>query len=605
MNRPWQIWLAFAFCASLAVAAMAWLTREAVCADVERTLAARRAELEQNVSLVLWRMDTKLAPLIAEEVARPPEFFQSGADLASVPMAVPNHVVFNFSCPSSGGCASPQVPDQSQEQFAIANGYPPQLLASNKQRLANLSSEISFDKLLGQLPELTVTTELFGAPPTSDNSYYWANAAAEQLPAQAKGGAPNIDLAERSKRYQDVAQQEFRKQRAEAPNSPAAQTNVTEQMSPANESLGQVAQVGPQERQSVPSQISEGLSRPIWVGDNLLLARRVVRNGQTEVQGTLLDWPGLRDELLTEAKDVFPSASLGEVRDPAREDPTRMLAGLPVYLNPGVKLIGAELSAPMQWALGIGWGALALALASSAVLLAGVVGLSERRAAFVSSVTHELRTPLTTFRMYSDMLARGMVPEGSRRQEYLETLRREAERLTHLVENVLSYARLERGRAVNRHELVTVDQLVDRYQTRLAERAQEANMQFVVTVADHAHAAQLETDVGVVEQILFNLVDNAAKYAQSATDRRIHFEVARSAAHVTFTIRDHGPGFTKPGRAQKSQPFSKTAEEAAVTAPGVGLGLALCRRLAKQLGGRLDVVNSPGVAATLRLPLRI
>ena len=80
------------------------------------------------------------------------------------------------------------------------------------------------------------------------------------------------------------------------------------------------------------------------------------------------------------------------------------------------------------------------------MLLAGVVALSERRAAFVSSVTHELRTPLTTFRMYADMLARGMVPDAERRQQYLETLRTEAERLTHLVENVLSYARLERGR---------------------------------------------------------------------------------------------------------------------------------------------------------------
>ena len=61
-------------------------------------------------------------------------------------------------------------------------------------------------------------------------------------------------------------------------------------------------------------------------------------------------------------------------------------------------------------------------------------------------MTHELRTPLTTFRMYAEMLARGMVPDAARRQEYFDTLQREAERLTLLVENVLAYARLERGR---------------------------------------------------------------------------------------------------------------------------------------------------------------
>jgi signal transduction histidine kinase len=257
----------------------------------------------------------------------------------------------------------------------------------------------------------------------------------------------------------------------------------------------------------------------------------------------------------------------------------------------------------MRWALGIGWGALLLALASSAVLLAGVVALSERRAAFVSSVTHELRTPLTTFRMYSDMLARGMVPDAQRRQQYLETLRGEAERLTHLVENVLSYARLERGRAINRQESISVDELVERLRGRLSERAAQAGSQFVVSVADGLGQCKLQTDVGVVEQILFNLVDNAAKYAASTDDRRIHFEVQRAADHVTFTIRDHGPGFAKAQSVRRSRAFSKTAEEAAVTAPGVGLGLALCRRLAKQLGGQLEIASHRGEGATITLQL--
>jgi K+-sensing histidine kinase KdpD len=124
-----------------------------------------------------------------------------------------------------------------------------------------------------------------------------------------------------------------------------------------------------------------------------------------------------------------------------------------------------------------------------------------------------------------------------------------------------------------------------------------------VTVADGASVTALHTDVGVVEQILFNLVDNAAKYAAAAEDRRIHFEVARTANHVDFTIRDHGPGFSRKSRSHRSKPFSKSAEEAAVTAPGVGLGLALCRRLVKQLGGRMEIADSHnGATIVLRLP---
>lgn len=594
MNRPWQIWLAFALCAGLALAAMAWLTREAVRADLDRTAASKQAELEQQISLVLWRMDTKLAPMIAEEVARPPAFFRSydsvqslsgsvqqklGEELSALSTELPAHVVMNFSCPTVGGCSSPQVPDPSLEELAVENGYSPDLLDANKQRLRQLSEMVSAQELWKQLPKQTVDTAANVGQSAEDETFYAANVAPQMQTDEAQSEGKGLDLQQRSKRYQDVTQQEFRKQRGIVANAPAGGLQTSAQ------------------------QLTEGISQPVWVDDNLLLARRVVRDGETVIQGSWLDWPGLREELLAEAKELLPDASLSPARDPFKEDPTRMLAGLPVVLDPGVKLIDLELSEPMRWALGIGWGAFLLAMASSAVLLAGVVALSERRAAFVSSVTHELRTPLTTFRMYSDMLARGMVPDAERRQQYLETLRGEAERLTHLVENVLSYARLERGRAISRQETVAVDTLVQRLRGRLAERAAEAGMELIVNVADGADSAKLQTDVGVVEQILFNLVDNAAKYAAAAEDCRIHFEVDRTAEKVTLTIRDHGPGFASSRSARRSRPFSKSAEEAAVTAPGVGLGLALCGRLAKQLGGRLEIADShTGAKIVLRLP---
>ena len=91
-----------------------------------------------------------------------------------------------------------------------------------------------------------------------------------------------------------------------------------------------------------------------------------------------------------------------------------------------------------------------------------MVTLSERRGAFVSAVTHELRTPLTTFRMYAEMLADGMVPDAA--SSGRSTWTRCASRptgLSHLVENVLQYARLERGRPGKRREAITLAALVD------------------------------------------------------------------------------------------------------------------------------------------------
>ena len=261
---------------------------------------------------------------------------------------------------------------------------------------------------------------------------------------------------------------------------------------------------------------------------------------------------------------------------------------------------------PLQWALSFGWLALVLALAAVALLLWGVLALSERRAAFVSSVTHELRTPLTTFRLYADMLARDMAPTPERRREYLETLKTEAERLTHLVENVLSYARLERGRRPQRSERTTPATLVDRFEPRLAERAAQAGMTLVCDIDESSADRSLTTDVGVDEQVLFNLVDNAAKYAGRAQDRRFSLTTGSEDRFIAFAIRDFGPGFASAKKAARSAPFSKSAQEAAETAPGVGLGLALCRRLAKELGGRLEISprnGEPGATVTLLLPV--
>jgi signal transduction histidine kinase len=234
---------------------------------------------------------------------------------------------------------------------------------------------------------------------------------------------------------------------------------------------------------------------------------------------------------------------------------------------------------PIRISLVVAWACLLVTSFAAAMMLHSVVALSERRGAFVSAVTHELRTPLTTFRMYAEMLAGGMVPEADQRQRYLDTLRVEADRLAHLVENVLQYARLERGRPGKRREQVSLASLLDRCESRLAERAAQAEMTLVVEATDADRDSTLATDSAAVEQILFNLVDNACKYAAAAADKRIHLEIACDSRRVRIAVRDHGPGISRAGRKKLFQPFSKSVHEAASTAPGVGL-TGPCRRLA-------------------------
>ncbi len=238
-----------------------------------------------------------------------------------------------------------------------------------------------------------------------------------------------------------------------------------------------------------------------------------------------------------------------------------------------------------------------------AVLLFGAVNLSERRAAFVSSVTHELRTPLTTFRMYAEMLAGGMVPSEEARQSYLNTLSAEAGRLSHLVENVLAYARLERNSARSRVESVDPPRLFGAGKGRRAARAAQAGMKLILDVDPNCAAETLTTDVSAVEQILFNLVDNACKYASASERKEVRISAERSGKWFSIKVRDGGPGFSNQEMRKLFKPFSKSARQAAHSAPGVGLGLALSQRLARDLGGDLQLDRSVSDGACFNLTL--
>jgi signal transduction histidine kinase len=207
--------------------------------------------------------------------------------------------------------------------------------------------------------------------------------------------------------------------------------------------------------------------------------------------------------------------------------------------------------------------------------------------------------------MYSEMLADGMVTDPDQRRGYLETLRSEAVRLGHLVENVLAYARLERGSARGRIEILTTRDLLQRTRERLETRAAAAGLELRIN-DNPSLDSQVRTDVAIVEQILFNLVDNACKYAAPASrEPRIDLTVASvGRKHVGLRVRDHGPGIPPAEARRLFQPFSRSAQDAAGGVPGVGLGLALSRRLARNLGGDLRLLPSAEAGAAFELRLQ-
>ena len=282
-----------------------------------------------------------------------------------------------------------------------------------------------------------------------------------------------------------------------------------------------------------------------------------------------------------------------------------MLASLPVKLVPGPLAVSpAVVAPPLGTPLLVAWAGMIISVTAVTALLFGAVSLSERRGAFVSAVTHELRTPLTTFRMYTEMLSEGLIKDKEKRKSYLVTLHRESNRLGHLVENVLVYARLERGAGARVLEDLSSSEIIERVRPSLVNRTEEAGMQLLIKKSSPRESDKMHTDPSAVGQILMNLIDNACKYAGKAEDKRIHLSAGKEGGNVVFRIRDHGPGLGRNEVRTVFKPFRKSARDAAQSAPGVGLGLALCLRLAHQLGGDLcyEQQTEGGACFSLRLP---
>lgn len=597
-KRPWQVWLCYAAALAIVLPAFAWLSLRVLKLDDDQRSAQRTADHEEQVRLALWRMDSLLMPLITQEAARPyqsyePFVMENGEPVPSPILTQPSpFVLLNFQLDSDGTLRSPQSPDPEFRKWAVQNGSTPEILSGNDLRRSDLSDVVRFDELWSHLPQETLPALALAAnekaPPdvffnTIDN-----RALADTQPTSVPSGPEQQGPPDDPAFAQSSQQGDFR------------QRNL------ALQNLGQqqlfVQRVGPNTFK-VPETAEEGVSRPLWLEGRLMVARRVTIAGQPVIQGCWLNWEALRKSLLGEISDLVPQARLVPITEDGNADPARMLASIPVALEADIPPAGAAGLTPIRAAVLTAWVGLLFGCVAIAVLLHGVQSLSERRAAFVSAVTHELRTPLTTFQLYTDLLADGLLKDETKRRDYLQTLRGESQRLEHLIENVLSYSRLERRPRGGLDQVIPVTELLHRAEPRLRTRAERSDMELVVECDASVETAIVRADPSLAEQVLLNLVDNSCKYAAPADDRRILLLVSQDGRHVAITVRDFGPGIPADVKRRLFQPFSKSAERAAESAPGVGLGLALSRGLARQMGGNLAVDEHAAIGASFRLTL--
>ena len=563
--RSLLIWATLALCGVMVLAAMTWLTRGVLASEKERATAEARADLEERTRLALWRMDAAGAAVVLGENRHPAADYELKE---SFPAAKDPTVRLHFEVRQFGKLTSPEGPERAENFESLRKLLNTNPLPGNEWSLLTCAAAAG-ESAWKSVPKVASKAQV-------DNAYI----------RQQKGGAQ----ARNEQEYQTNFNGTERAQRAKTVEE--TYSNSVQQAD-----LKQAIDLTP------ASEISElGTMRAVWVGEDLFLLRQITAaisgNVEKRVQGVWLDHKVLKQRLLAEVQDLLPTAQLISLVNSQGDDPLALVS-FPFHLqrNETSPATDSKLNGPLM----VGWAAILLAILTTSLLVHGVMRLSERRASFVSAVTHELRTPLTTFRLYSDMLESGAVKE-EKRGTYLRVLSREADRLSHLVENVLAFSQIERGSARAAVRVLSLADLLAPMRERLETRLATADLTLIMDLETPAAATLVRVDSAAVEHILFNLIDNSAKYASSGDPPLVEIRVNVTNHSAEIIVNDHGPGIPASERSRVFRAFHKSAREAAESKPGVGLGLALSRRLAKSLGGELACEDSPDGA---RFILRI
>jgi signal transduction histidine kinase len=292
-------------------------------------------------------------------------------------------------------------------------------------------------------------------------------------------------------------------------------------------------------------------------------------------------------------KRPFVAAEIGEVL-PHWE--------VAVYLLNPAKVGQAAASARFTVGLLVGLLVLAIAVGSWLIVvdLRRQLTLARQQTDFVSNVSHELKTPLTSIRMFSEMLAEGRVQEEEKRRRFLGIITAETARLTRLINNVLDFARLERGE--KKYDFAPCDFAALARETVESYRPHLEAAGFTLRTMLPSVPLPIRGDRDALAQIVVNLLSNAEKY--SGERREIDVELAAEGDGAELRVLDRGLGVPRGCEENIFEQFFRAHDSLGSGIQGSGLGLTLARQIARAHGG--DVVyrarEGGGSCFALRLP---
>lgn len=261
----------------------------------------------------------------------------------------------------------------------------------------------------------------------------------------------------------------------------------------------------------------------------------------------------------------------------------------------------ANLTALILWILVI---ILFVAMASGGTYIMNTLRsemrLARQKTTFVANVSHELKTPLTSIRMFAEMLRERRQPDVEKQRKYLDLMVSETERLTRLINNVLDFARMERGERKYEKKRLDVALLCEGVVEGQRVRLEHGG--FEVRFRNDLGEAFVEGDEEGLKQALLNLLSNAEKYGGEA--KRVEIDITGAPGTVLISVRDRGIGV--PSREAKKifQEFYRVDDSPAAKVRGSGLGLPIALRIIRDHGGDIQYLPREGGGSVfeIRLP---
>jgi signal transduction histidine kinase len=226
---------------------------------------------------------------------------------------------------------------------------------------------------------------------------------------------------------------------------------------------------------------------------------------------------------------------------------------------------------------------------------------SQAKSDFLASMSHELRTPLSAIIGYMDLLESDMVgPVAALQKQYLGRVKSAAKHLIHIIEEILTFSRVEAGKEPIAPEAIDAAAVAQGVVELFEPQAVGKGLTVHASLPDAP--VMLFTDPTKLKQILINVIGNALKFTDAGS---VRVSLTHDADQVSFAITDTGPGMTQADVERIFDPFTQLDQSLTRSKGGTGLGLPVSRKLAHLLGGDLVVDSVPGEGTTFTLTLPV